>query len=104
MGGLGEGTRAGLMARSVAGAAHAREIGGSDLDLVSRAYALAMKPRIALLEDDHDPAYLHPGRSILILLQAQGYAGDSPSPVGPFQLPVAIIPQRPMPFEEPSVS
>lgn len=41
------------------------------IDLVARAYALAMRPREAAL-DEHDPAYLHPGRSVLVLLQDVG--------------------------------
>ena len=72
MDGSGEDTRADLMARSVAGAARAHGIEGADLDLVNRAYALAMKPRVAMLDDDHHPAYLHPGRSVVILLQDVG--------------------------------
>ncbi len=67
----GEG-RAAAMARSVASAARAHGIERSDLDLLNRACALAMEPRVARLEDDHHPAYLHPGRSVLILLQDVG--------------------------------
>jgi hypothetical protein len=61
-------------ARAMAGSVEriARSAGLSDdaIDLVSRAYALAMEPRRVL--DEHDPAYLHPGRSILVLLQDVG--------------------------------
>lgn len=41
------------------------------VDLVGRAYALAMRPRERAL-DEHDPAYLHPGRTVLVLLQDVG--------------------------------
>lgn len=39
---------------------------------LERLHALAMAVRDARLADDHDPAYLHPGRSALILLQDVG--------------------------------
>ena len=42
------------------------------IDLVSRAHALAMQSRIELLDDDHHPSYLHPGRSVLVLLRDVG--------------------------------
>ncbi len=45
------------------------EAGGRGLE---RLHALAMAVRDARLDDDHDPAYLHPGRSALILLQDVG--------------------------------
>ena len=38
------------------------------VELLTRAHALAMTPRLAALLDDHDPAYLHPGRTAVILL------------------------------------
>ena len=60
------------MVRSVASAALAHGLELADLDLVNRACALALEPRVARLEDDHHPAYLHPGRSVLILLQDVG--------------------------------
>ena len=48
----------------------AREIGTADaaLPLLARAYQLAMEPRLRLGIDDHDPDFLHPGRTALILL------------------------------------
>ena len=58
------------MAGSVERIARASGLTDPAIDLVSRAYALAMEPRRAL--DEHDPAYLHPGRSILVLLQDVG--------------------------------
>lgn len=64
--------RSGAMASSLAAAL--RRVGHSEVavDSVVRAYALAMEPRLAKLDDDHHPAYLHPGRSALILLQDVG--------------------------------
>ena len=60
------------MARSIASAAVAQGLDRAAVDLVSRACALALEPRVARLEDDHHPAYLHPGRSVLILFQDVG--------------------------------
>ena len=65
-------SRAAAMARSVASAALAHGLESADLDLVNRACALALEPRIARLDDDQHPAYLHPGRSVLVLLQDVG--------------------------------
>jgi (p)ppGpp synthase/HD superfamily hydrolase len=31
-----------------------------------------MRPRVRALDDDHDPLYLHPGRTVLILLRDAG--------------------------------
>ena len=58
------------MAGSVERFARAAGLADPDVDLVGRAYALAMEPRGVL--DPHDPAFLHPGRSILVLLQDVG--------------------------------
>lgn len=48
----------------------AHEVGlpQKDVELLATAHALAMAPRVAALSDDHDPAYLHPGRTAAILL------------------------------------
>ena len=58
------------MAGSVERFARAANLSDHDVDLVGRAYAMAMEPRSVL--DPHDPAFLHPGRSILVLLQDVG--------------------------------
>jgi len=58
-----------LMAASVATAARGGGLSEEDVALLGRAHALAMEPRVATIEDDHDPAYLHPGRTVLVLLQ-----------------------------------
>jgi hypothetical protein len=65
------------MAASVARAAMAVGLPPDAVELLGRAHALAMAPRIAALDDDHHPAYLHPGRGALILLRDVG-----PVPVG----------------------
>lgn len=57
-----------LMAVSVANAAVAQGLGPEAVELLGRAHALAMGPRLAAIEDDHHPAYLHPGRTVLVLL------------------------------------
>lgn len=59
------------MAASLEGAARVSELSAPAIDLVVRAYALGMRPRAAVL-DEHDPAFLHPGRSVLVLLQDVG--------------------------------
>ena len=61
-----------LMAASVTSAVRGRGFSADAVTLVGRAHALAMAPRIAALDDDHDPAYLHPGRTVLLLLQDVG--------------------------------
>ena len=63
--------RGAAMAMSVVKAARAHGLAPEGLDLLSRAHALAMKPRVDAL-DDHHPVYLHPGRSVLVLLRDVG--------------------------------
>lgn len=41
---------------------------GTGGELLSGALGLAMEPRRALLDDDHHPAFLHPARTVLVLL------------------------------------
>ena len=64
--------RAALMAGSVARAARAAGLDDEGFELLARAHALAMSPRISALADDHHPAFLHPGRAILLLLRDVG--------------------------------
>lgn len=49
--------------------ARARGIEDRGEGVLARAVDLAMVPRRDGLADDHHPAYLHPGRTVLILLQ-----------------------------------
>lgn len=64
--------RARRMGASLARAARALGFGEAETELLGRAYALAMEPRVRSLADDHHPAYLHPGRSLLVLLRDVG--------------------------------
>lgn len=60
------------MARSLSAAAAARGATAEEVAALSGAFEVAMGPRVETLEDDHHPAYLHPGRGPLILLQDVG--------------------------------
>jgi (p)ppGpp synthase/HD superfamily hydrolase len=64
--------RADLMAVSVASAAASRGLPPEAVETLRRSLALAMAPRVETLDDDHHPAYLHPGRTVLVLLQDVG--------------------------------
>lgn len=64
--------RAVAMAASVAKALQAIGLEDEGIDLVLSAHDLAMGPRVKQLDDDHHPDYLHPGRSVLILLRDVG--------------------------------
>ena len=60
------------MAASVARAARSLGVPVEGIGALGRAHALAMEPRAAVLLDDRHPAFLHPGRSVLILLRDVG--------------------------------
>jgi (p)ppGpp synthase/HD superfamily hydrolase len=60
------------MAASVVRAARTHGLAPEGVDLLSLAHALAMESRVEMLDDDHHPSYLHPGRSVLMLLQDVG--------------------------------
>lgn len=57
------------MGRSLARTARLFGIPDEGVALLVRAHGLAMEPRVRLLDDDHHPAYLHPGRTALVLLR-----------------------------------
>lgn len=57
------------MAASLRKASHRAGTAPEGIEWLARAHALAMAPRIEQLEDDHHPAYLHPGRSVLVLIR-----------------------------------
>ena len=61
--------RGSAMAASVSRTARTFGVSREHLPLLSRAHALAMEPRVAALADDHHPLYLHPGRTVLVLLR-----------------------------------
>jgi (p)ppGpp synthase/HD superfamily hydrolase len=60
------------MGERVAETARSLGIESGSVQLITSAYALAMEPRRRRLEDDHHPAYLHPGRTALILMDDLG--------------------------------
>jgi len=64
--------RARQMAVSVAATARGVGLDAESVDALARVHGLAMAPRIVALDDDHHPAYLHPGRSCLVLLHDVG--------------------------------
>jgi hypothetical protein len=69
---MGDADRGAAMAKSVESAARAHGLPPAGIDLLGRAHALAMKPRVDAFDDDHHPLYLHPGRSVLVLLRDVG--------------------------------
>ncbi len=56
------------MADRVDRAAAAAGVDRQGRELIGAAIQAAMAPRLAVMEDDHDPDHLHPGRSAVILL------------------------------------
>ncbi|MEJ2206644.1 MAG: hypothetical protein P8170_21345 [Gemmatimonadota bacterium] len=62
------------MAASVVRTARSTGLGDDGIELLSRAHVLAMAPRTRQLGDDHHPQFLHPGRTVLILLRDVGVA------------------------------
>jgi (p)ppGpp synthase/HD superfamily hydrolase len=66
VGGADRGT---AMAASLARTARSFGVDPEGIALLGRAHALAMEPRMAALDDDHHPLYLHPGRTVLVLLR-----------------------------------
>jgi len=60
--------RAEAMSGSVVATALRKGVLPGDVDLLRRGLAVAMEPRLARIDDDHHPAFLHPGRTALILL------------------------------------
>jgi hypothetical protein len=70
----GPGGRAAAMVASVRSAALAAGCPDRECYRVVAALSSALEPRVATLPDDHHPAYLHPGRSILILIKDVGSA------------------------------
>ncbi len=60
------------MAASVVRTARSLGVSTESIPVVSSAHALAMEHRAGALGDDRHPAFLHPGRSVLILLRDVG--------------------------------
>ncbi len=63
-----------LMAKRVQRTAAAAGVDRQGRELIGAAIQAAMAPRLAVIDDDHDPDYLHPGRSAVILLDDVGLA------------------------------
>ena len=61
--------RGAAMAASLVRTARSLGVPADGIPPLSSAYALAMEPRAGVLGDDRHPAFLHPGRSVLILLR-----------------------------------
>ena len=57
------------MAERVLREARNRGIQDRGEGVLGRGLELAMVPRLTRLQDDHHPAFLHPGRTVIILLQ-----------------------------------
>lgn len=57
------------MGRSLVRTARSFGVSEEGIALLARAHGLAMDPRVRFLDDDHHPAYLHPGRTSLVLLR-----------------------------------
>lgn len=60
------------MTASVVATAERRGFDPEDVRRIETSVSLAMEPRTDALDDEHHPAFLHPGRSALVLL------GDEP--------------------------
>ncbi len=65
------------MAERLGDTARSLGIAKGGVQLITAAYALAMEPRRQRLDDDHHPAYLHPARSALILMDDVGERGPT---------------------------
>jgi (p)ppGpp synthase/HD superfamily hydrolase len=66
--------RAEAMARRLTRTAHALAIDREGQDLIRRAFEIGMEPRFDRGLQDHDPDYLHPARTALILMDDAGVA------------------------------
>lgn len=73
-GAVTESDRAEAMARRLARTARRTGIDDEGRELVLRAFRAAMGPRLARIEDDHHPDFLHPARTALILMDDAGVA------------------------------
>jgi (p)ppGpp synthase/HD superfamily hydrolase len=60
------------MAASVARAATSLGVTPAGIVRLDRAHALAMEVRAERMADEHHPLYLHPGRTVLVLLRDVG--------------------------------
>jgi len=56
------------MAASLTRTARSHGVDEEGIHLLARVHALAMAPRLAALDDDHHPLFLHPGRTVLVMM------------------------------------
>jgi len=82
---VSDGERGAQMGRSVLAALRGRGIPPVEAEVVLEALRLAMEPRTRLLDDDHHPSFLHPGRSVLVILH------DVQEPAGANSLALAAL-------------
>lgn len=64
--------RAGAMAARLVDTAERLGIDGTGRALITAAFETAMRQRLSAVLDDHSPAYLHPARTALILMDDAG--------------------------------
>ncbi len=64
--------RARAMAASVARTLRSHGMDAAGLSLLNRAHALAMEPRLGLIDDERHPMLLHPGHTALVLVHDVG--------------------------------
>ena len=70
------GDRAGAMARRLAATAERLGMPPESTSLVLQAYGVAMDHRKARIDDERDPDFLHPARTVLILMDDLGETDD----------------------------
>ncbi len=66
---MGEENRGTMMAATLVRTARSLGMTPEGIQRLSRAHALAMQPRFAALEDERHPLFLHPGRTVLVLIR-----------------------------------
>lgn len=60
------------MQESVARVARANGVSDGDVALLVRGHEMAMGPRLVALPDQEHPSFLHPGRTVLVLIRDAG--------------------------------
>lgn len=64
--------RGSAMAASIVRTCRSHGVDPAVVDVLSQAHALAMAPRVKRLADEDHPLFLHPGRTVLVLLRDAG--------------------------------
>lgn len=94
---LGRRERADAMADRLRRTAGWRGLSSSDASRLADCFLAAMRKRVSAIRDDHDPAYLHPARVALILLDDVGL--DDPDVLCAAVLHDAARPDLAMPID-----